>query len=207
LTIPHHVPEVLRPDIKNSEETEDPRRIEDAKRVAHKTMVEAAHALAEKKGYLWPNPQVRYHKEQVGEMVVRHNIGLGKVDDQLDKVNHHIAALQKAKDNNERKSKAFEKHLAHVKEVEDEEEAWKKMKGVATQKVMADEKVKQEMASKAEEETTAKVNAEENKEHEAKKEAAEASAQSMAKVKVSPSKSPSKERMFRREVFTMDAGQ
>jgi len=185
LTIPYHVPKLIKPDIKNAETVLDEKQKEADKAVAHKEMVEAAHKLAKDKGHIWPLTQVRVHKEKVGEMIVRHNIGLGRVDDQLDKVQDQLDGMQKAKDAQERKEKQLKKLLAKLKEIKDEEAAWAKMKKDAMANAKAAESAKEERAEAAEKAVEEKIK-KEKAEADKLKEEAEGPAENERKAEAKP---------------------
>lgn len=157
LTIPYHVPKLIVPDLKNKEMLQDPKIKATEQRIAHKMMVEAAHAQAAKKGYKWPQIALRVHKEKVGEMIVRHNIGLGKVDDQLDKAQGLINHLKEEKLKKDKQEEIWAKQRATDKEIKDEHIAWLKMKETAMEAAKAHQAEQTKAADKAEAEQVAEM--------------------------------------------------
>jgi len=111
---------------------------------AHKIAMEMAHRLANTRGHKWPTTTVAMHKEHVAEAIVRHNIGLGKVDDQLAEVDDKLGALVNATQDVATRHKAATARAA-------EEAAMKKEQDMA----LMNKKATMDAAEKAESDKTA----------------------------------------------------
>lgn len=173
VTVPYAVPDHLlnNTDIVKSEAVPDLKQEKEDAMIAHKKMVEASHVLANNRGYKWPLTQVRLHREKVAESIVRHNIGLGRVDDELAKVDNGIERLTHEHELQAKQDAKLKKHIAEEKEIKKEEKAWAKMKKTSMKSIKQTEKAKEAKAEKAQVDAEEKVKEEKEAKEEDKKSA------------------------------------
>merc|ERR1719502_2511437 len=154
-------PQPSASDEDSSEVLPDPGKEYEERIQAHKVAMEMMHQMAQAKGHLWPTTTVAMHKEHVAEAIVRHNIGLGKVDDQLADVQQKIEALHNATQMIHAHAAAVKRRADEVAAREAEEEGWKKIAADAKAGAEKVESAKNAMASKVEQEAEAKLDAKE----------------------------------------------
>jgi len=76
----------------------DPEKAKEERLEAKKQVVEQNHKIAKKAGHSWPVRQVRFDVEPNDEAIVRHQIGMKKVDEQLATVDAKLKTLKKQHD-------------------------------------------------------------------------------------------------------------